>query len=152
MALENLTAYNPERHKQLPVEKDYINYFKLYLVIVAAILSSAFIIFLLSSTLTYFAFKDFELYMSKVFNTPAQTQYKAQHSSGLQSDLNKLNQAATSFVSKPIKTVSAAKKQKLAARKNDLEICKFWTTQYKKDKSASSRMHRDTSCKRANQY
>lgn len=117
-----------------------INYTKLYFVILAAILSASLITSAISNLSYYLALKEFQSYFISKFkeNKPS-----IQHSATLQRDLDRLTQPPQK------KELTAAEKQKKAAKENDIILCKFWTDQYKKDNLPASNLHRKTSCSRA---
>ncbi|WNO61093.1 hypothetical protein [Rheinheimera sp. MMS21-TC3] len=123
-----------------------LNYTKLYFVIIAAILTAFFIILALFDLSIRYALNDYEHRIHGLFSSkPALI--IPQHSAGLQRDLNKLPSLSAPQPQK--KELTTAEKQRIAAKENDIKLCKFWTEQYKKDNLPSSDLHRKTACARA---
>lgn len=129
-----------------------ISYPKLYLTIVAAILTAFFIMAVVSMIISA---AMFNAVMSEFYpqTQPTTYQQQQQNSSAFQRDLDKLaNQTAQKAIEpfqKEIDRQTKLIKQQTAAKQSDVQTCNFWLTQYEKEKSDRNKMHVNSACKRA---
>lgn len=128
-----------------------ISYSKLYLTIVAAILTAFFIMAVVSMIISA---AMFNAVMSEFYPQTKPTAYQQQqNSSSLQRDLDKLaNQTAQKAIEpfqKELDRQNKLLKQQAAAKSSDIQTCDFWLSQYKKEKSDRNKMHANSACKRA---
>lgn len=141
MTVQNWGNHDPSRQYQAPSQQlsQRFSYAKLYLTIVAAILTAFFIMgvisMLFSAAVARSLFAEFNA------KTTALSQPKNQHSPVLQ-------QNSQQPVSKSVRQTSAPYLQS-AASKADMQTCTFWRQQYQKERSDRNKMHVNTSCGRA---
>lgn len=139
-----------------PASPTGLNYFKLYLTIVAGILTAYFIMWILAVVFSVAvlgsAFSAISERVSARNNTPTQ-----QNSAPLQRDLQNLAKAKSSELAQEIarpqleraKELNKQAQQKADAHKTNVQTCNFWTEQYAKEKTDRNKMHLNSSCSRA---
>ncbi|PKM20074.1 MAG: hypothetical protein CVV11_00735 [Gammaproteobacteria bacterium HGW-Gammaproteobacteria-15] len=141
MTDENWGNHDPSRQYQAPAQQlsHPFSYAKLYLTIVAAIITAFFIMgvisMLFSAAVVSSLFSEFNA------KTTAVSQPKSQHSDGLQKDLQQLANKSMQQIAAPYLQSSASKA--------DMQTCTFWRQQYQKERSDRNKMHVNSSCGRA---
>lgn len=132
-----------------------IDYFKLYLTIVAGIISAFVIMYVFAILFGWALINAFMHGMDTKLTTSLPPQQ--QNSSGFQRDLSNLAQRNAQQVSNQIaqsqlkRAQDAQKKANEAsnAKKSDIQTCTFWREQYEKEKSDRNKMHANSACERA---
>lgn len=139
--------HQPEHQKQ----STGINYGKLYLTIVAAILTAFAVMAICSLLFSAALLKAFTGSMKQQINTSVPAQQ--QNSIGLQRDLQRLASKPIQQVSEPIlqraQQLDKQNQQQAAAKKADTKTCEFWRQQYQNEKSDRNKMHANSACERA---
>lgn len=139
--------HQPEQQKQA----SGINYGKLYLTIVAAILTAFAIMTICSLLFSAALLKAFTGSMKQQISTSAPVQQ--QNSPSLQRDLQRLASKPIQQVSEPIlqraQQLDKQNQQQAAAKKADTQTCNFWRQQYQNEKSDRNKMHANSACERA---
>ncbi|MDR6982895.1 DNA anti-recombination protein RmuC [Rheinheimera pacifica] len=153
MATQNWGNNDPSRQYQAPAQQlsQPLSYAKLYLTIVAAILTAFFIMgvisMLFSAVVARSLFAEFNV------KTTALSQPKKQHSDGLQQDLQQLANKSLQQIAEPLhqraEQLNKQSQQQLAASRTDAQTCTFWRQQYEKERSDRNKMHLNSACKRA---
>lgn len=137
MTAQNWGNNDPSRQHQVPSQQlsQPFSYSKLYLTIVAAILTAFLIMGVVSMLFSAAVLKS----LTTDFNskTSALSQPKSQHSPVLQQSVSKSTRQTT------------APYLQSAASKADMQTCTFWRQQYQKERSDRNKMHVNSSCGRA---
>lgn len=153
MTVQNWGNNDPSRQLQQPPvpASAPLNYFKLYLTIVGAIITAFFIMAVFSFM---FSAALFNALMSDLSSTKRAVSHPTQqHSSGLQKDIQQLATKSIQQVAAPIQQraeqLTKQAKQQSSAKSSDMQTCIFWQQQYNKEKSDRNKMHVNSSCERA---
>ena len=162
MGAQERDWYNEKRDPgeyrvQEPLESKHssgINYFKLYLTIVAGIISAYAIMWLLA---VMFSVALLGSFFSSFESTPSKPQKQTQHSPALQTDLYDLAKKKSHEVAQQIakpqidraQELNRQAQQQAAANKTNVQTCEFWRNQDQAEKTDRNKMHTNSACERA---
>lgn len=153
MTSQNWGNNDPSRqHQPTPsTASEPFSYFRLYLTIVAAIITSFFIMGIVSILFSAALLNAFTADLRA--ETSLLSQPKPQHSQVLQKDLQQLANKSIQQVAEPLQQravqLNKQAQQQSSAKKSDIQTCNFWLQQYQNEKSDRNKMHVNSACKRA---
>jgi hypothetical protein len=153
MTAQNWGNHDPSRQHHAPAQQrsNPLSYAKLYLTIVAAILTAFFIMAVFSILFSAAALKL--LTQDLKAETVALSQPGTRLSPGLSQDLQQLAGKSMQQISEPLHQravqLNKQSQQQLAASRADAQTCTFWLQQYEKERSDRNKMHVNSACKRA---
>lgn len=156
MGLQDREWFNEPRdrtvHQQKPLKSGTgISYSKLYLTIVAAILTAFAIMAICSLLFSAALIKAFTYDMNQEISGIQQPQQ--QNTAGLQRDLQRLASKPMQAIADPLieraEQLNKKSQQQAASKKADVQTCNFWRQQYQNEKSDRNKMHANSACSRA---
>ncbi|WP_273024681.1 hypothetical protein [Rheinheimera sp.] len=143
-----------DRVQHYPQEQKHssgISYSKLYLTIVASILTAFAIMAICSLLFSAALIKAFTYDMKRDISVIQQPQQ--QNSTSLQRDLQRLASKPIQAIADPLidraEQLNKKSQQQAAANKADVQTCNFWRQQYQNEKSDRNKMHANSACSRA---
>ena len=146
-----------DRVQHYPQEQKHssgISYSKLYLTIVASILTAFAIMAICSLLFSAALIKAFTYDMKRDISVMQQPQHpQQQNSAGFQRDLHRLASKPMQAIADPLieraEQLNKKSQQQAAAKKADVQTCIFWRQQYQNENSDRNKMHANSACSRA---